>query len=113
MKWEANRRQLSQRQRVLITCAVLAWLLFVILWLATDAMILKAHAAPLEQTSALTFDTSASSVCQRGVVTDFLPAAGGHIVYVVRSGHTMADAYFTVRHFRKTQRVNVCAGIVK
>jgi hypothetical protein len=113
MKWEANRRHLSQRQRVLITCAVLAWLLFVILWLATDAMILKAHAAPLKQTSATTQIAPAATICQHGVVTAFRSAPGGHIVYVVRTGHAFADAYFTTRHFWPTQLVIVCAGIVK
>jgi hypothetical protein len=60
--------------------------------------------------------TSASvlaSICQRGVVTDFFARPGGGVVYVLRSGHAFADAYWTVRHFWKTQRVVVCGGIVK
>lgn len=54
-----------------------------------------------------------AAVCQNGVVIDFKSAPGGHVVYVVREGHALADSYWTTRHFRLTQRVRVCAGIVK
>ena len=54
-----------------------------------------------------------ATVCQNGVVIDFKSAPGGHVVYVVREGHALADSYWTTRHFRLTQRVRVCAGIVK
>jgi hypothetical protein len=54
-----------------------------------------------------------ATVCQKGVVIDFLSAPGGHVVYVVREGHALSDAYWTTRHFSVTQRVRVCAGIVK
>jgi hypothetical protein len=54
-----------------------------------------------------------SAICQKGVVTDVLSAPGGHVVYVVREGHTLSDSYWTIRNFKVTQRVNVCAGIVK
>ena len=30
-----------------------------------------------------------AAVCQKGVVTDFLDAPGGHVVYVVREGHSV------------------------
>ena len=54
-----------------------------------------------------------AAVCQKGVVVDFMAAPGGHVVYVVREGFAFADSYFTTRHFRLTQRVKVCAGIVE
>jgi hypothetical protein len=57
--------------------------------------------------------TSAQPVCQRGVVVGFLSAPGGHVVYVVREGHAFSDSYWTTRHFSLTQRVRVCAGIIR
>ena len=72
---------------------------------ATNAVSLRTFTA----TSAQLLNT----VCQKGVVTAFLSAKGGHVVYVVRDGHSLSDSYWTTRHFSVTQRVTVCAGIVK
>jgi hypothetical protein len=68
-----------------------------------------AGAAPLTSTSAQPL----ASICQKGVVTDFQTVPGGHVVSVVRTGHALADSYWTTRTFYRTQRVTVCAGIVK
>ena len=54
-----------------------------------------------------------AAVCQKGVVVDFIAAPGGHVVYVVHEGLAFARLLLTTRHFRLTQRVKVCAGIVK
>jgi hypothetical protein len=40
MKWETD-RHLTNRQRSLLVVGIIAWLLFVILWLMTDALIVK------------------------------------------------------------------------
>jgi hypothetical protein len=74
-----------------------------------------------QQPTALTLTTFAATsaqplfntICQKGVVVGFLSAPGGHVVYVVREGHSFADSYWTTRHFSLTQRVRICAGIIK
>jgi hypothetical protein len=53
------------------------------------------------------------AVCKHGTVVDFLKAKGGAVVYIVWDGKTLMNSYWTTRTFKLTQRVTLCAGIIK